>query len=129
MVGNEVQHHKPFVWTPKSPYFEAMVLGLTEGSYQERSLTLPGLYIHATRPQLRPHRAFMLALLQKAPCSVIVYTSALKQLWYHHFGVYVYTIKPHGALGSVDFLGGRLRHGPCGTPYGLLGAELRPAFG
>ena len=31
----------------------------------------------------------------------MVYTWALKGLPYHDFGAYVYTIKPHGALGLV----------------------------
>ena len=38
----------------------------------------------------------------KAPCSFRVHTWALKGLPYHHFGVYVYTIKLHGAFGNVD---------------------------
>ena len=34
----------------------------------------------------------------KASCSVIAYIWALKGLPYHHFGVYVYATKLHGAL-------------------------------
>ena len=37
--------------------------------------------------------------IPKAPYSAIVYVWALKRLPYHYFGVYVYTIRVHGALG------------------------------
>ena len=37
----------------------------------------------------------------KAPCSCMVHTWALKGLPYHNFGVYVYTIKLHGAFGIM----------------------------
>ena len=40
------------------------------------------------------------AAIPKASCSFIVDTWALKGLPYHNFGVYVYTIKLHGAFGN-----------------------------
>ena len=38
---------------------------------------------------------------RKAPCSFIVDTWALKGLPYHDFEVYAYTIKLHGAFGTL----------------------------
>ena len=54
-------------------------------------------------------------LIPKAACNCIVDTWALKQLPYHNFAAYVYTIKLLGAFGNA---------GPLGHSFGHFGGRL-----
>ena len=70
--------------------------GASNGPTPRHAGELYGLY----QVSLVVHMQFNYKANPKAQCSFIVHTWALKGLPYHNSGVYVYTVKLHGAFGE-----------------------------